>query len=56
MENKYDSLYRLLKIVGPKDTENNPSVIYEYDLSTVPNRVTKKVKTDYKRSHPLITL
>ncbi|MDD4980038.1 MAG: SpvB/TcaC N-terminal domain-containing protein [Candidatus Omnitrophica bacterium] len=42
----YDSLYRLIKAIGPNDTQDSPGVIYDYDLSNLPYRVTKKVKAE----------
>lgn len=45
-QNIYDSLGRLVKVIGPNDTEANPGIIYEYDLAHQPIKVTKKVKDD----------
>ncbi|MDO8663129.1 MAG: SpvB/TcaC N-terminal domain-containing protein [Candidatus Omnitrophota bacterium] len=45
--NVYDTLGRLTKVIGPLDTEDYPGVIYEYDLTTRPIKMTKKVKADY---------
>jgi len=45
--NQYDTFGRLLKIFGPKDTDNNASVIYGYDLLGSPCKITKSVKQQY---------
>ncbi len=42
----YDALGRVVKVIGPNDTEDSPGVIYEYDLSAQPIKITKKVKDD----------
>ena len=48
--NIYDTLGRLIKVIGPNDTPDYPGVTYEYDLSTPPIKVTKRVKIDYTLS------
>ncbi|MEW6008874.1 MAG: toxin TcdB middle/N-terminal domain-containing protein [Candidatus Omnitrophota bacterium] len=42
--NIYDNFGRLAKVIGPNDNELFPAVIYEYDLATVPIKVTKHTK------------
>lgn len=42
--NIYDNLGRLIKVVGPLDTEQNPGIIYEYYLDQFPAKVVKKAK------------
>lgn len=42
--NIYDTIGRLIKIIGPNDTTDLPNTIYEYDLSTCPIKLTKKSK------------
>jgi len=46
-ENRYDSFDRLERIYGPLDTDNNASVIYEYDIISSPNKIIKYVKQEY---------
>ena len=43
-QNRYDPLGRLIKVIGPEDSEAEPGVRYEYDLTRLPTRVTKQVK------------
>ena len=45
--NVYDVLGRLIKVLGPQDTQEYPGAIYEYDLTTRPIKVTKRVKANY---------
>ena len=45
--NVYDTLGRLVKVIGPLDSEQYPGSIYEYDLSSQPIKITKRVKADY---------
>ncbi len=40
----YDIFGRLVNAIGPNDTQELPGVIYEYDLSQVPNKITKKTR------------
>lgn len=44
-ENTYDGFGRLLKVVGPYDTDAEPGVRYEYDITSFPIRVTKHAKS-----------
>ena len=37
---QYDPLGRLVKVIGPTDTDTLPTVWHEYDLSTVPIKTT----------------
>jgi RHS repeat-associated protein len=45
--NIYDALGRIIKVIGPNDTESYPAAIYEYQLSTSPTKITKRVKADH---------
>jgi RHS repeat-associated protein len=45
--NIYDDFGRLIKVIGPKDDAVYPAVIYEYDLSTTPIKITKRTKINY---------
>ncbi|MEW5757990.1 MAG: toxin TcdB middle/N-terminal domain-containing protein [Candidatus Omnitrophota bacterium] len=45
--NIYDALGRLVKVIGPFDTEDNPSAIYEYCLGETPTKIIKKIKKDH---------
>jgi len=51
----YDALGRLIKAIGPNDTAEYPSVMYEYDLTTQPTKVTKKIKIDYVATPTYLT-
>ncbi len=42
--NVYDTLGRLTAVIGPQDSETSPAVRYEFDLSSLPTRVTKQSK------------
>ncbi|MEW6170763.1 MAG: toxin TcdB middle/N-terminal domain-containing protein, partial [Candidatus Omnitrophota bacterium] len=48
--NVYDTFGRLIKVIGPNDTLDSPAIIYEYDLTSCPIKVTKRVKTAYNQS------
>ena len=50
-EYRYDSLGRLTSAIGPKDSESLPGISYEYNLSSQPIKVTKKVKSDYSGNY-----
>ncbi|MBW2046567.1 MAG: hypothetical protein JRI96_17110, partial [Deltaproteobacteria bacterium] len=54
-ENIYDALGRLVKVIGPKDSRDYPGVIYEYGLTALPIKITKKVKADYTASPGYLT-
>ncbi len=43
-QNRYDALGRLTSVIGPEDTEEHPSVRYEYDPFVIPTRTTKETK------------
>ncbi|MCX5697566.1 MAG: FG-GAP-like repeat-containing protein [Candidatus Omnitrophica bacterium] len=45
--NVYDALGRLVKVIGPNDTEVSPGIVYEYNLTLSPVKVTKRVKINY---------
>ncbi|MGD0336366.1 MAG: RHS repeat-associated core domain-containing protein [Candidatus Omnitrophota bacterium] len=45
--NVYDALGRLINVIGPNDTVNNPGIIYEYHLDLSPVKIIKRVKTTY---------
>jgi RHS repeat-associated protein len=45
--NIYDVLSRLIKVIGPNDTETYPASSYEYQLSTFPIKITTRIKADY---------
>jgi len=53
--NVYDALGRLKEIYGPLDTDSIASVIYEYNLTSAPSKITKKVKEDYSSSDYITT-
>ncbi|MFH0731293.1 MAG: RHS repeat-associated core domain-containing protein [Candidatus Omnitrophota bacterium] len=43
---KYDSLGRLIQIIGPLDTENDPAVKYQYNIFTKPISIIKQTKAN----------
>jgi len=43
-ETIYDVYARPVKVIGPNDTHALPSVEYEYDLTSVPNKVVKHTR------------
>ncbi|MBI4706342.1 MAG: hypothetical protein HY761_00225 [Candidatus Omnitrophica bacterium] len=53
--NIYDSLGRITKAIGPLDSEDSPGAIYEYDLSSQPIKVVRKVKVDYSAQPAYLT-
>jgi len=44
MTNRYDALGRLIKVIGPNDTDVLPTVNYAYDLTTIPLRTTAQAR------------
>ncbi len=41
----YDALGRVTKVISPEDSSAEPTQEFIYDLSTVPNKTTTKIKT-----------
>jgi len=52
--NIYDTLGRLIQVIGPNDSAAYPGVIYEFDL-TNPVKITKKVNQNFQVSDYLIS-
>jgi len=48
----YDALGRIVKVAGPLDTIDNPAIICQYDFSSVPYKVIKKIKSSYQAGNP----
>ena len=45
-ETIYDNFGRILKIIGPNDTESSPGIEYSYDLGARPVKITTLTKVD----------
>lgn len=53
--NVYDPLGRIAKTIGPLDSETYPTVSYEYDLSTIPNRVISRSRIEHAQAAEYVT-
>jgi len=51
----YDTLGRLIKIIGPNDNLTYPWIEYEYDLTTCPIKITKRTIVSPQTSDYLIS-
>lgn len=52
---EYDALGRVVKVIGPEDTVELPTLRYEYDLSTIPAKTTVYARIQSGQPEELVT-